>query len=278
MRVKIIVDSTADLTTDLKAQVSIVPLSIHFAEEEFVDGVTITHEQFYQKLTNSAQLPRTSQPSPESFSNAYKRATADGSETVVLTVAAALSGTYQSACIAAEDFPGVRVVDSGTVAIGTGILAQLAVQLAQEGLPSAEIVRRLEQEKGRVDVIAMVDTLEYLHKGGRLSKTAAIAGGLLNIKPILAIRNGQITVLGKARGIKQGYSLLNSEIATSGGADPHSPVLLGYTGADSTLLERYRQESSDLWPESTPHTIIGSVIGTHAGPGAVAAAFFKKHP
>ena len=276
MSLKIIVDSTADLTADLKAQVSVVPLSIHFGEEEFVDGVTITHEQFYQKLTNSKDLPRTSQPSPEAFSRAYEQATADGSEAVVLTVAAALSGTYQSACIAAEDFPGVHVVDSGTVAIGTGILAQLAVQLAQEGLPSAEIVRRLEQEKGRVDVIAMVDTLEYLHKGGRLSRTAAIAGGLLNIKPILAIRSGQITVLGKARGIKQGYSLLNGEIVASGGADAHSPVLLGYTGADNTLLERYRQESSDLWPERTPHTIIGSVIGTHAGPGAVAVAFFKK--
>ena len=276
MSIKIIADSTADLTSALKAQVSIVPLSIHFGEEEFLDGVTITHEQFYQRLTNSKELPRTSQPSPEAFVHAYEQATADGSDAIVLTVSATLSGTYQSACIAAEDFPGVYVVDSGTVAIGTGILAQLALQLVQEGLPTAEVVRRLEQEKGRVDVIAMVDTLEYLHKGGRLSKTAAIAGGLLNIKPILTIHDGQITVLGKARGIKQGYSLLNDKLIAFGGADPSCPMLLGYTGADNSLLERYIQENSDLWPESTPRTIIGSVIGTHAGPGALAAAFFKK--
>lgn len=276
MSTKIIIDSTTDLTADLKAQVTIVPLNIHFGNENFVDGVTITHEAFYEKLVATKDLPRTSQPAPDSFAQAYEQATADGSEVVVLTVSSQLSGTYQSACIAAEDFSGVHVVDSGTVAIGVGILARLALQLVHEGLSAAEIVRQLEQEKGRVDVIAMVDTLEYLHKGGRLSKTAAIAGGLLNIKPILAIRNGGITLLGKARGTKQGYSLLNKEINAAGGVNTDMPILLGYTGSDSTLMNRYIEESSDLFPADTPRTIIGSVIGTHAGPGAVAVAFFKK--
>lgn len=276
MRTKIIVDSTADLTFDLKNQVTVVPLSIHFSDEEFLDGVTISHEQFYEKLTDAKVLPRTSQPSPDAFVQAYTQATADGSQAVVITVAASLSGTYQSACIAAEDFPGIHVVDSNTVAIGTGILAQLALHLARDGLTAAEISARLEQEKSRVDVIAMVDTLEYLHKGGRLSKTAAIAGGLLNIKPILAIRNGQIVVLGKARGTKQGYSLLNKEISDVGGADPAMPLMLGYTGVQETLLSKYMQESAGLWPDTAPRTIIGSVIGTHAGPGAVATAFFRK--
>lgn len=276
MSVKIIVDSTADLTCDLKKQVSVVPLSVHFGDEEFVDGITITHEQFYAKLTGSKVLPRTSQPSPDAFARTYEQITADGSEAVVLTVAASLSGTYQSACIAAEDFPSVHVVDSNTVAIGTGILARLALQLAQQGLSAGEIAVRLEEEKSKVCVIAMVDTLEYLHKGGRLSKTAAIAGGLLNIKPIIAIRDGQIVVLGKARGTKQGYSLLNKEIGTTGGVDTDKPLLLGYTGIEDQLLNKYMEDCGDLWPADAPRTIIGSVIGTHAGPGAVAAAFFKK--
>lgn len=276
MSVKIIVDSTADLTRELKQQVSTVPLSVHFGDEEFVDGITITHEQFYEKLIGSKVLPRTSQPSPDAFVQTYEQVTADGSEAVVLTVAASLSGTYQSACIAAEDYPGVHVLDSGTVAIGTGILTRLAVRLAQEGLPAEEIAARLEEEKAKVCVIAIVDTLEYLHKGGRLSKTAAIAGGLLNIKPILSIKDGQILVLGKARGVKQGYSLLNKEIEAAGGADTAKPLILGYTGAEDRLLNKYIEESGDLWPTDAPRTIIGSVIGTHAGPGAVAAAFFRK--
>lgn len=276
MSVKIIVDSTADLPIHLKHQLLVVPLSVHFGDEEFVDGVTICHEEFYQKLSGAKVLPRTSQPSPDAFAQTYAQATKDGSEAVVLTVASSLSGTYQSACIAAEGFPSVHVVDSNTVAIGTGILAQLALQLAQQGLRAADIAAQLEQEKDNVCVIAMVDTLEYLHKGGRLSKTAAIAGSLLNIKPILSIKDGQILVLGKARGVKQGYSLLNKETEAAGGVDTDRPLLLGYTGTDDQLLSKYMEQSGDLWPADTPRTIIGSVIGTHAGPGAVAAAFFKK--
>lgn len=275
MPVKIIVDSTADLTADLKEQICIVPLKVHFGDTEFIDGVTITHEEFYEKLTQSNVLPHTSQPSPDAFAQAYKQATADGSQAVVLTVAASLSGTYQSACIAAEDYPGVHVVDSNTVAIGTGILVHLALQLAREGLSAKELAARLEQVKDNLCVVAMVDTLEYLHKGGRLSKTAAIAGSLLNIKPILAIRDGQIAVLGKARGAKQGFALLNKEV-TDAGVDYDRPLMLGYTGVQDTLLTSYAEHSGSLWPSDAPRTIIGSVIGTHAGPGAVAAAFFKK--
>lgn len=275
MPVKIIVDSTADLTADLKEQICIVPLKVHFGDTEFIDGVTITHEEFYEKLTRSNVLPHTSQPSPAAFAQAYEQATADGSQAVVLTVAASLSGTYQSACIAAEDYPGVHVVDSNTVAIGTGILVRLALQLAREGLSAGEIAARLEQAKDKVCVVAMVDTLEYLHKGGRLSKTAAIAGSLLNIKPILAIRDGQIVVLGKARGAKQGFALLHKEV-TDAGVDHDRPLMLGYTGVQDTLLTSYVEHSGSLWPSDAPRTIIGSVIGTHAGPGAVAAAFFKK--
>jgi len=275
MRVKIIVDSTTDLTAEVKRRVDIVPLTVHFGNDTFIDGVTITHEEFYEKLTSGTVLPRTSQPSPDAFTRAFAQATEDGSQAVVLTAASALSGTYQSACIAAEDYPGVYVVDSETVAIGTGILTQLALQLADEGLSANELTDRLNLEKKNIYIAAIVDTLEFLQRGGRLSKTAAIAGGLLNIKPLLSIQNGQIAMLGKARGIKQGCTLLNRKIADAG-VNFDRPVMLGYTGAQDTLLTDYIRESGDLWPAEPPRTIIGSVIGTHAGPGAVAVAFFRR--
>jgi len=197
-------------------------------------------------------------------------------------VASQLSGTYQSAVIAAADYPGkVYVVDSRTVAIGTGILAELALRLVDRGLSAEEIARRLEEERDDVHVVALLDTLEYLKKGGRISKTVAFAGGLLSIKPVAAIKNGEILLLGKARGSKQGNNLLVQQIHEAGGVDFHKPVLLGYTGLSDALLEKYVEDSHALWAESEQpleRCIIGSVIGTHAGPGAVAVAFFnKKH-
>ena len=181
--------------------------------------------------------------------------------------------------IAAADYQNVHVVDTGTAAIGAGILAELAMQLAKEGMSAGEIAARLEQEKQRIRIIAMVDTLEYLQKGGRVSKALAIAGGLLNIKPVLSVKNGEITMLGKARGSRQGNNLLVTEIQKAGGVDFNMPVLLGYTGLSDALLQKYIRDSAALWENSRDALQIaqvGSVIGTHAGPGAIAVAFFAN--
>ena len=181
--------------------------------------------------------------------------------------------------IASSDYDNIYVVDSDSVAIGGGILAQYAVELIESGLSCKEIYELLEIEKKRIRIIAMVDTLEYLKKGGRISKTAAIAGGILNIKPVLSVVEGEISVLGKARGSKQGNNLLVSEINKSGGIDFTKPLLLGYTGLDRTLLDKYIEDSHSLWGDNLSvlsSTMIGSVIGTHVGPGAIAAAFFTK--
>ncbi len=280
MSVRIILDSTADLPQALKSRFTIVPLPLFFGEEEYLDGVTIDHKTFYEKLIESDVLPTTSQPTPDAFAQAYQAATADGSEALVITLSSQLSGTYQSACIAAEDFPGkVRVVDSLSAAIGAGTLAQLALSLADEGLSAEAIAQELERQRENLQVIAMVGTLEYLKRGGRISKTAAIAGELLSIKPVIGIREGKVAILGKARGSKQGNNLLIKLIQESGGVDFAKPVLLGYTGLSDALLQKYIADSAQLWAESPSPlavTPIGSVIGTHAGPGAIAAAFFAK--
>ena len=277
MKTRIIVDSTADVTAGIKGRLLVVPLTIHFGEEEYVDGVTIDHTRFYEMLIEREEIPTTSQASPYDFEKYYQYIREQGDEAVVLTVSGKLSGTYQSAVIAAEDYPEIHVVDSRTVAIGTGILAEYALQLLDQGLDAAAIAAELEAVRDRVQVVALMDTLEYLKKGGRLSKTAAFAGAMLNIKPVLCIRDGEIAMLGKARGSRQGNNLLVEEIRKAGGVDFEKPVLLGYTGLSDALLNKYVQDSAVLWAghgEALRTATICSVIGTHAGPGAVAVAFF----
>lgn len=279
MKTRIIVDSTSDLLPEYKSRVHTVPLTVSFGSEEFVDGVTIDHSTFYQKLVETDVLPTTSQATPAAFAKEFEKAKEAGEAAVVITISAKLSGTYQSAVIAAEDYENIHVVDSASGSIGGGILVELALQYLDEGLDAEAIAQRLEKDKKNIVVVALVDTLEYLKKGGRISKTAAFAGGVLNIKPVLSVINGEISVLGKARGSKMGHNLLAQEIEKAGGIDFTKPVLLGYTGLSDALLLKYREDSRALWAdglEEIRYTTLGSVIGTHVGPGAIAAAFFKK--
>ena len=279
MKTRIIVDSTADLLQSAREQVRVVPLSVLFGREEYIDGVTIDHKTFYEKLVETDVMPTTSQATPDAFAKAFQEAEDAAEAVVVITLASSLSGTYQSAVIAAQDFENVYVVDSGSVAVGSGILVERALELAQQGYEACQIAQMLEEEKKKIIIVALVDTLEYLKRGGRVSKSVAFAGSVLNIKPVLSVTDGQINMLGKARGSKQGNNLLVQEIGKAGGVDFSRPVLLGYTGISDALLLKYIEDSKFLWEEgldTVRYTTIGSVIGTHAGPGAVAVAFFRK--
>lgn len=280
MNTRIIIDSTADVNPLIKDRFKIVPLTVHFGNTEYIDGVTINYKEFYEKLIESDRLPHTSQATPADFDKIFKEVTDSGETAVVITLSSTLSGTYQSAMIAAEDYKDkIYVVDSKSAAIGTGILAELALRYVDEGISSTEIAEKLIQDRENICLIAMLDTLEYLKRGGRISKATAFAGGLLSIKPVISLKNGEINILGKARGSKQANNLLISEINAAGEVDFDKPVLLGYTGLSDTLLKKYVEDSSGLWKhqkEKLNTTCVGSVIGTHAGPGAIAVAFFKK--
>jgi len=278
MGVKIIVDSTVDLPLHVKARVKAVPLSVRFEDEEFLDGVTISAETFYEKLKDSETLPTTSQPTPASFEDAYREAVEAGHEVLCITISSKLSGTYQSATIAAEEFPGkVFVADSRTAALASGVLTEYALQLADTGMGAEEILQKLIQERNKVRLYAIVDTLEYLKKGGRLSSAVAVVGGMLNIKPVICVDEaGEIKVAGTARGMKKAYALLDQLCGENGGVDNTKPVLLGYSGTSSENLSKYMTESSCEWAADTNTAIVGAAIGVHAGPGAVAAAFFSK--
>ena len=209
MPVKIIVDSTADMTSQVAARVKVVPLTVHFGEKEYVAGVDIDSHTFYEMLVESDVLPTTSQPTPFAFEEAFREAVEEGFDVVCLTCSGKLSGTNQSANIAAAEFPGkVHVVDSNTIAIGLGILAEHALYLLDKGLNAEEITLKLLRKREKIRLLALVDTLEYLKKGGRISATVAFAGGMLNIKPVITLTGGEIKVLGKARGSRQGNNLL----------------------------------------------------------------------
>lgn len=280
MQVRLIIDSTADLPLADIAAMRVVPLTVCFGQEEYIDGVTISPEGFYEKLVETSVMPTTSQATPEAFERVYRQVAEAGESAVVITIAGTLSGTYQSARIAAEDYENIYVVDSCSAAIGTGVLVKRGMELVQEGHDAATVAAMLEKEREQVYVIAMLDTLEYLQKGGRISKGAAFAGTVLGLKPVLCIEHGEIKALGKARGSKAANNLLAQEIEKAGGVDFEKPVLLGYTGLSDQLLQKYIRDSAALWQHGTDEletVILGSVIGTHAGPGAVAAAFFKKN-
>lgn len=279
MNVKILVDSTADVREAIRERLTIIPLTIHFGEKEYRDGVDINYQQFYEKLVETDVLPTTSQVTPYAFEEAFCKEVENGNCVVAITISSKLSGTYQSAVIAAEEFPGkVFVVDSKSVAVGSGILTEYALNLAEQGMDAQSIATELEEMREKVHVIALLDTLEYLKRGGRISKTVAMAGTLLSIKPVVCLDGGEIKVLGKARGSRQGNNLLVKEIQASGGVDFSKPLLLGYSGLSDALLQKYIKDSGGLWTghaDSLHQTAVGSVIGTHVGPGAIAVAFFQ---
>lgn len=279
MCVRIIVDSSTDVSEKYREKIQFVPLTVRFGDKEYLDGVEISKHQFYEMLVESDALPTTSQATPAAFAEYLESVASAGDSAVVITLSSKLSGTYQSAVLAAEDYPNIYVVDSQSVAIGTGVLAQYAVELAQQGMGAEEIAQELTQQREKVCVVALLDTLEYLKKGGRISKTVAFAGGVLNIKPVVTVQDGAVALIGKARGSRNGNNLLVEKIREAGGVDFERPVLLGYTGLSSALLEKYVDDSKALWADHVDKLdgcLLCSVIGTHVGPGAVAVAFFRK--
>lgn len=279
-KLRIITDSASDIMEPDRKDLTVLPMTVRFGEKEYLDGVTINHQEFYEKLIESDELPVTSLISPGDFEAAYQKAAEAGEQVLVVTLSGRLSGTYQSACIAAADFEeNVRVVDSMNATIGEQILVLYALQLSDQGVELDEIVRTLEQAKKKIHVLGLLDTLEYLKKGGRISKTAAFLGGALSVKPVVTVAEGEVVMLGKARGSRNGNNFLIHEIEKAGGVDFTRPYRLGYTGLDDTLLQKYIHDSERLWKgnaDSLPVSSIGATIGTHVGPGAIAVAFFAS--
>lgn len=289
MAIRIIVDSSADIEEDYARDhgIQIIPMTITFGNEEFAEGVDITRTEFFQRLVETDELPRTSQIPPMVFQDIFQEIVTAGDTAVVITLSSHISGTYQSACIAAAPFKeSVFVVDSENATIGERLLAERAWALREEGLSAADIAYCLDQEKKDIRLVASLDTLEYLHRGGRISGAAAAIGGLLSIKPVVGVVDGDVVVLGKARGSKASRNMVFEEIEKAGGVDLTRPIWVAYSGLSDKTARKYIAGSLAIATEKglisspdeieMPLTLVGAVIGTHVGPGGVAFAFFAR--
>lgn len=281
MSVRIITDSASDMSPAEHPALAVLPLSVTFGTDVYMDGIDIDHQRFYEMLVERDELPKTGQVNPYAFSQAISEVREAGDEAVIITVGAKLSGTNQSARTALAEAPGgdVYVVDSNNVTLGERVLVEYALRLVDEGRSAAQIAAAVEAVRDRVVVIGLLETLEYLVRGGRLSAAAGAVGTLLNVKPVVAVEDGLIVQLGKARGSKNGRNLLNQKVEKAGGIDFSMPLALGYTGLSDAVLKKYIEDSAALWADHTegelPVHTIGATIGTHVGPGAVAVAFFQ---
>lgn len=280
MATKILVDSACDIDPKDAAAISVdvIPLRVSFAGVEYLDNVNLTHDEFFIKLIETDELPTTSQISPYDYEEKFRELTANGDSLVCITLSSKLSGSYNNACMAAEDFGGkVLVVDSLNACLGERILVEYASRLRDKGMNAEEIAAELDSRKKDIRLIALLDTLEYLKKGGRISSAVAFAGNLLSIKPVIAVEDGEISLLGKARGSKAANNKLHELIEAETGIDYNMPACLAYSGLSDAMLNKYVEDHKDLYdrfPDKLPVTTLGCTIGTHIGPGAIGVAFF----
>lgn len=280
MGIRIITDSTSDISREQAKQldITLVPLKVIFNDREYKEGIEITIEGFYEKLVQAERLPTTSQPSPDDFIGYFNEAREAGDSVIVMLISGKLSGTVQSALIAKEmaDYQDIHIIDTNNAITGLRILVEHAVKLRREGRTAAEIVDAIHKLRDKIVLLGMVDTLEFLHKGGRLSKSSAILGTLLKFKPIITLKDGVIGVVGKERGVNKGIARILEIADEYGEIDRNYPVNLGYTAEDSKcvmlrdkLAEKYGLDGMRMFP-------MGCVVGTHVGPGACVLTYIKK--
>lgn len=275
--IHIITDSASDISQEdaLRLGVKVLPMIITIGEKEYRDGIDLSAQEFYEKLIESDELPKTSQINPFRFVEEFEKL--NGEEAIVILISKELSGTYQSASLAAQDFPNVHIINSNNVAIGEKLLVVLAHDLIKQGKSVEEIIDIIEEKRNDICLIALLDTLEYLKKGGRISSTTAFFGEMLSIKPVIEIRDGKVAMIGKARGSRNANNKLREFIANYNGIDFSRPYELAYTGLSTALLDKYIKDSQDLYGDKKIYiSQIGPTIGTHVGPGAIAVAFFRN--
>lgn len=282
MSFRIITDSASDIPqeTARKWGIKVMPIHTRFGDEEYLDGVTLKPPQFFEKLVKGREIPRTSQVTPFEFGQEFAKAVEEGEEVLCITMSSGVSGTWLSACAAAEEYKDrVIVIDSRQFCISLYILIQYACICRDRGMSLRQTAEEIEKNKGRVHVISVFATLEYLKLGGRLSSAAAFAGNLLSIKPVITITDGLVAVIGRARGSRKAFNMVLDFIRRTGGADASMPQCLGFTGFSEKTMTDYLEENAPGCIDEViglPIIPVGATVGTYAGPGAVAFAYFHK--
>lgn len=275
--IKVVTDSTADLPPEVARSlgITVVPLYVHFGDEVFRDGVDLSADEFYHRLQASPRPPTTSAPSPGVFSQVYQSLSAPGDDILSLHISARLSATYQAALQGSQQAPECRVtvVDSENVSLGLGLLAFRAAQLSAQGQGLEQIVGNIHRCIPRVQLFGVLDTLEYLQKGGRIGKAQAFLGTLLHIKPILGVKDGEVHPLERVRSRSKGLERI-CELVQQGGEIEMMAVLHSTTPAEA---EELAQRLSPLLPQGQIlRGRFGPVLGTHVGPGVLGVALLRK--
>ncbi|XEC96987.1 DegV family protein [Paenibacillus tarimensis] len=281
-RIRIVTDSTADIPQDVRSRLDIemVPLKVHFGDEEFLDAVNIGPEEFYTKLESSSVLPTTSQPSPADFVEVYQRILQEepGAQIMSFHLSSAFSGTYQSAVLAhslIEEEADITVVDSKSASYGCGMLAVSAAEMALAGKSKEDILAETQRLRSDMRLYFLVDTLEYLQKGGRIGKAAALFGSILNIKPILTVDNeGQVAPVDKVRGQKKAMNRIIELLKRDFGSEPVR-IVMAYSHHRQPAEELCGLVRASFDVKDVHFTTLGAVIGTHTGPGAAAIFMFR---
>ena len=281
MAIKIITDSASDISTEEAKQlgISVIPMEINFLDKVYLDGIDLTNDDFYDMLVSCKELPKTSQINPYRFTDYFDNIVKDGDKAIVILISSKLSGTYKNAKILEADYDNnIYVLDSLSVSIGERLLILYAQELISSGYSFTEIIKLLEEKKKNLKLIAKLDTLKYLRKGGRISSIVAFAGEALNIKPIIGVINGEVKMIGKGRGVQNANKQITKLIEENGGIDENLPFGTIYSGKDNSLLKKYIEENKRnfIKIDDVPMHQLGCTVGTHIGPNGIGIAFFKK--
>lgn len=281
-KVRIVADSTSDIPAEVRERLGItmVPLKVLFGEDTYLDSITIGPEQFYEKLKASSTLPTTSQPSPLEFSEVYERLLDADPEAPIISIhlAAILSGTHQSAVIAEsmlERKADLTIVDSKSASYGIGLQVVKAAEMAQAGASKEQILEELGRLQKDMQLYFLVDSLEYLHKGGRIGRASALIGSILNIKPILSLdKDGGVYSVDKVRGSKKAMTRIADMLKSTFGDEPVG-MILAWTDSREPADELGNRLKSELNVKEVGYTTVGAVIGVHTGPGTSAVFMYR---
>lgn len=277
MGVRIVTDSTADIPPAVAAAlaITVVPLTVHFGERAYRDGVDMDGDAFFQTLTTTKDLPRTSQPAPAAFLEVYDRLLAEGHEVVSVHVSATLSGTHNSAVLGRQDCAApdrVTVVDSRSTSMCMGMAVMAGASAAAAGDDATSVLAAVDGVLRRVDLMLFVDTLEYLQRGGRIGAAKAFLGGLLSVKPLIALRNGEVVAVGQVRTRSRAIDRLRQWVFDEHSSIEGFTVLHTACAADAQALF---DEVHARYPHAEAYlTQVGAVVGTHVGPGAIGVSLY----
>lgn len=280
MAIRIVIDSTSDVTNEIieKYNIKMVPLTVNFEDGSYLDKIELSSEEFFEKLAKAAKLPTTTLVSPGAFVEAFSEILMEGDQVLGIFLASEFSGTYDSARMA-KDMIGsedIHIIDTRSVCLGSFALILEAIELVEQNKSIEEIVKELEKVKEKIVAVAAVDTLKYLEKGGRLSKGQAVVGSILNIKPIIKISEGKLSVIEKIRGKNKSIKWFDEWIEKNN-YDLSDKTVLLFHGRSYEQLKLLRETIEQKYKiKNIIEQEVGPVIGTHSGPGVLGIGFLNK--